>query len=199
MLLPEAKAIAEALLAEIQPFCERVEVAGSIRRCKPEVKDVEIVAVPLWTEEPDPADLFGEQKVRVNRLFAEWSQSCGIRWIKTGTPDIVDWHVKPDGKYWRGLLPSGLKLDLFLTEPGNFGLQYVIRTGSADFSRELVTWARDRAGTPAREGWLRDAAGEPIPTPTELSVFHALGLAWVWPSERVDGRSLKYGRDGNPL
>ena len=50
MKLETAKEIANDFLKLIRPFCLRAEIAGSIRREKPEVKDVEICAVPrdLW-------------------------------------------------------------------------------------------------------------------------------------------------------
>ena len=38
---------AEALRELLAPACARIEIAGSIRREKPKVKDVELVAVPL--------------------------------------------------------------------------------------------------------------------------------------------------------
>lgn len=41
--------IAEGLVCEFGPYCERVEIAGSIRRGKAEVGDIEIVAVPRFT------------------------------------------------------------------------------------------------------------------------------------------------------
>lgn len=46
MNLDYAKQIAEALIEELRPYCERISIAGSIRRGKQEVKDIEIVAVP---------------------------------------------------------------------------------------------------------------------------------------------------------
>lgn len=52
----KAKAIADRLLAQIGPYCERIEIAGSVRRGKPDVHDIEIVAVPKITE---MSDMFG--------------------------------------------------------------------------------------------------------------------------------------------
>jgi len=46
MNLTEAQRIAQIVKSELSPHCERIEIAGSIRRGKPEVKDIEIVAIP---------------------------------------------------------------------------------------------------------------------------------------------------------
>jgi DNA polymerase/3'-5' exonuclease PolX len=51
VVLPIAGRIVEAL----RPYCERIEIAGSLRREKPMVGDIEIVAIPRR-----PVDLFGE-------------------------------------------------------------------------------------------------------------------------------------------
>jgi len=45
MKLEEAKKIAEKYLNLLKPYCLRAEIAGSIRREKPEVKDIEIVCI----------------------------------------------------------------------------------------------------------------------------------------------------------
>lgn len=46
MELLKARAIAEKLVEKLAPYCERIEIAGSIRREKAEVKDIELVAIP---------------------------------------------------------------------------------------------------------------------------------------------------------
>jgi len=45
--LEEAKLLADKVLAVFEPFCERVAVAGSIRRGKAEVHDIDFVAKQL--------------------------------------------------------------------------------------------------------------------------------------------------------
>jgi DNA polymerase/3'-5' exonuclease PolX len=45
MQIAKATAIAERIKAELAPYTERIEIAGSVRRRKPEVKDIELVAV----------------------------------------------------------------------------------------------------------------------------------------------------------
>lgn len=186
MLLTRAEQIARALAGEMAPHCARVEIAGSIRRGCPQVKDIELVAIPVWKEEEVASGLFPEQE-RVN-LLHRWAKRAGITWIKPGTSQIVPWQPKPDGKYWRALLPTGIKLDLFIAEPENFGLIFAIRTGSAEFTTALVTRAKD-VGLPSMDGYLtRD--GERVATPEERDVFELLRLEWIDPGRRHSFGSL---------
>ena len=46
MYLKEAQAIANEVFYQIVPHCKRIEVAGSIRRQKAEVNDIDIVLIP---------------------------------------------------------------------------------------------------------------------------------------------------------
>lgn len=46
MELEKAKAIAEEVKAKLVPFCQRLEIAGSIRRGRPFPKDIDIVCIP---------------------------------------------------------------------------------------------------------------------------------------------------------
>lgn len=191
MRLVEARDIAESLAASMRPFCERVEIAGSIRREKEECRDIEIVAVPRWEEATDPTDLFGETVTRRNLLFREWKWTAqGIEWIKPGTDGIVAWDIKEDGKYWRGYLRSHrLKLDLFLATPDNFGAIYLIRTGSAEYSHALVTFAQ-RVGCKFDKGrFVR--YGKALCVPEEADVFEALGLVMPDPKDRIGVSAIR--------
>ena len=46
MQLEKAEKIARKYVDLLAPFCERIEIAGSTRRKKPEVGDIEIVCIP---------------------------------------------------------------------------------------------------------------------------------------------------------
>jgi len=46
MYLKEAQAIADEIFYQLILYCEKISIAGSIRRCKAEVKDVDIVLIP---------------------------------------------------------------------------------------------------------------------------------------------------------
>ena len=194
MLFSTAHAIAAELVAGFAPNCERVEIAGSLRRKRPEIKDIEIIAIPKFVEDPAhaPLVLFASDALPAprNALYDAIRKHADIRWIKPGTPDIVDWPIQPNGKYWRGFVqPAGIKLDLFLTTPDAWGAVFLIRTGSAQFSQAVATYAI-RRGMGLRATGVVDAAGQLIPTPEERDVFAALAIPWIDPSDRHDGRGL---------
>jgi hypothetical protein len=58
MQLIEAEQLAAELLPVLKPYCERIEVAGGVRRRKPEPHDLELVAKPLLVLNPG---LFGSE------------------------------------------------------------------------------------------------------------------------------------------
>jgi DNA polymerase/3'-5' exonuclease PolX len=201
MRLREAQKVAERLAGLMSPFCARVEIAGSVRRSCPEVKDVELVAVPRWEERPGLVPtLFAEEAERVN-LLHEWATTvaagAGVRWIKPGTPDVVDWAPKPEGKYWRALVEDSIKLDLFLASPENYGLIMAIRTGSAEFSQALMTYAKHRTPYHVEGGYLRDREGAVLETPEERDVFKALKVDYVLPKEQTGQHMVR--RAGRPM
>lgn len=173
----EALTIANTLLALLAPVCERIEIAGSLRRQKAEVGDVELVAIPRYEVE---RDLFGDEVARRSLLDAELRS-----W-----PPIRNTLAK-DGDRYKQFTWATMPIDLFLVTPETWGVLFAIRTGSADFAKWLVTpgWAGGAlpAGGTIQDGRLR-IHGYPIPTPDEVDLFTALSLPWVPPSERSAGR-----------
>ena len=213
MRLSEARGHAEWLQSLMRPYCRRIEIAGSIRRGADEVKDIELVAIPRWETKPGSAlSLFGTEPVRVNLLY-QWAQavtgpggklSGRLRWIKPGARDVIDWHIKEDGKYWRALM-SGIKLDIFLPHADNWGLIYLIRTGAREFSSAILGYAKQRSPYESEssyferknlkekpEGYLVErATGRRVVTPEERDVFDLLKLKYVEPHLRLGWQSIK--------
>src|SRR3990172_8017793 len=128
----QAREIAERLAAELSPGCERIAVAGSVRRGKPDVKDLEIVAVPKIVI---VADLFGNPTNAYSMLDAELIR-LGLHQLKGGE------------KYKQFLLPEGINLDLFITSREQWGWIFVLRTGHRDFNKWLVTPRRHGGALP---------------------------------------------------
>ena len=192
---PDAERLALQLREELRPYCRRIEIAGSIRRGCATVRDLELVAIPLW-EPRLAADAPEDAKPQLVNTLHEWATGkvCPVRWIKTGTPPevIVDWQIKPDGKYWRGITGNGIHLDLFLPGRDNWGWIYTVRTGSREFSTALAQRAAAQ-GMPADKGFLHrgEKTGPLIATPEEADVFRLLGLELVAPKDRTGEEALR--------
>jgi len=156
----EAKREADAVVELLAPHCERIEIAGSIRRKKSTIGDIEIVAIPK------PYDV---------GLFANGIAAVVDQWepVKGELPC----------KYTQRILPSGMKLDLFLATPDNWGLILAIRTGSAAFSHKVLASAWTGMGYKSDKGMLH-SGGMPVPVREEEHLFTMCGLKWVPPEER---------------
>jgi len=174
--LPDAERIAAAIVADLTPFCDRIQVAGSVRRRKEVVGDIEIVAIPRYR----PAGLFGD--CTANLLWEHLHASDAYRFTKGD-------HA--GGRYYQLVLPrhAGVQLDLFLALPDNWGLTLLVRTGSAAFSTAMLArWkrrhgiGRDQPGSV--DGRLVTREGRVVPTPEEVTVFQLLGLQPVPPERR---------------
>lgn len=184
MPLAEAQALAERLVSELQDVCEQITTAGSIRRQKATVGDLEIVCVPkieivmggLFEDQPEEADLLEA------RIWEMWEDGV----IK---PRIDKNGRRAVGKRYRRLLYHDVALDLFSPSAESYGAILAIRTGPAEYSHLFVTPRSQRGLMPdhlrMQEGALRyRVSGEVIPTPTEESFFAALGLPFLDPPAR---------------
>lgn len=160
MKLNDALSIAERIKASLAPHCERIEIAGSIRRKKSEVKDIEIVAIP----KPFETGLF-----------------------ESGIATVVNKWEKVKGelpcKYTQRILPDGIKLDLFFADRGNWGLIYAIRTGSADYSHKVLATGWVKLGYRSENGYLI-ANGKEIAILEEEDLFKRINIPYVNPELR---------------
>ena len=158
MTIQEAQKIAEKYLAELKPHCLRAEIAGSIRREKPEPKDIEIVCIPR-IETLD--DLEGFSKV-VNNLEKVKGE--------------------PTGKYTQRILPEGIKLDLFMATERNWGNIFLIRTGNWQFSKQIM-FRILRMGLKQKDGYLWQG-DKMLECKEEDDIFRLLNLVFIPPQNR---------------
>jgi DNA polymerase/3'-5' exonuclease PolX len=166
----EAFAIAEEALNLLRPHCERICIAGSIRRQRPEVKDCELVAIPKHL----PGGLFGDEP----------EVDPGFITVVNQWPSVKG---QPTGKYTQRVLPGGMTLDLFITDHDNWGYQLVLRTGSADFNRKKMLPALKAHGYAMDEGYIW-RAGQIVPTREETDLWALSGLPWFEPWAREVSR-----------
>ena len=163
MKYEDAIIIAERIKSEMAPYCERIEIGGSIRRKKPEVKDIEIIAIPKPYE-------YG--------LFEDGLASVVNKWQKV-KGEMIYGKVK----YTQRILPDGIKLDLFFAQPGNWGLIYAIRTGSATYSSIVLASSWVSRGYHSVDGFIH-SNGRKIETPEEEDLFKIANVKWVEPEMR---------------
>lgn len=195
--LADADWLAQEVVDLLAPFCTRIEVAGSIRRRKADVGDVEIVAIPKYDQRS--ADLFGEQFEDVDLLGEEVARLLDVGDLKP-RPD-KNGHVTVNGKS-RRLLYCGFALDLFTTDPDCWGCIYLLRTGPGEFNKQLVL-KQSSGGWLPRGFFFKDGRvwklpppydaslmeyAKPVPTPEEADVFRVLGYEYVSPEERGERR-----------
>lgn len=177
--LADAERIAEGLRQALALGCERIAVAGSIRRRKESVGDIELVAIPKMGSRPN---LFGEP-IEYNMLDDILARLA---------PDSLTRHpTKPANgarlkRFW--LTQHEITVELWLCRPDNWGNILAIRTGDADWSHLMVT-PRALGGLMPPD--LQQAQGIltryglPVPCPTEEAYFEALGIPWLDPERRT--------------
>ena len=105
--LAEALDVAANVVSALGPHCQKIDIAGSIRRQSPTIGDVEIVCLP------------DRSPLESTPLFAGgFAQVVGQWPTYKGTPA---------GRYTQRLLSCGLKLDLFMPHPDGYGLILAMR------------------------------------------------------------------------
>jgi DNA polymerase/3'-5' exonuclease PolX len=183
MELKTALCLAQEWVGLLRPSCERIEIAGSIRRRKPQVHDIELVAIPKY-EQGEAIDLFGTT-AQVNKLD-EILNSLHEQMKFTYKFSPSDRSANGE-KYKKLFTPEGIQIDLFIvTPPAQWGVLFTIRTGSDDFSHWLVT-KRKYGGAMPSDCESKNGAiwrnGKIVPTPEEKDLFDLCGV-WYEPSER---------------
>lgn len=132
MELKKARLIADGIVTRLRLWCERIEIAGSSRREKPEVGDIEICAIPKKIK----CDFFGG---------LAYDPGFNKAVFRLGTP--IKGMLGEDFKYAQleiNHLYGKINLDLFVLTPDNWGWLFAVRTGSADFSHNVLAkgWAK---------------------------------------------------------
>lgn len=160
--LVQAEKLARKILDALRPGCQRIEIAGSIRRRKAQIGDIEIVAI---------------EAQGLDEIISGLVDAGKLSRIKNG----------PKYKQFDVCAVPGLKLDLFLPDEYTWGVIFTIRTGSAEFSHNLVTQK-------SKGGWLPDdlqvdkgrirRGDKALDTPEEKDVFGLLGW-YVEPEQRT--------------
>ena len=157
MELESAKKIADVVIKRLSPYCQRIEVAGSIRRRKAIVHDIYIVLIPS-----DAWNLEGEV-LALARPF----------------------QPKLSGEKLKRFDCNGAQVDLYYADEKTWATLLLIRTGSKENNIRLCSRAKEIGWHLAASGdGLFNETGKRIAGDSELSIYNALGLRWQEPEER---------------
>ena len=153
----EARSLAERVVDVISPLARRVEVAGSLRRNRDLVHDVDIVVIPIPMAFPN---------VIANELIRE----LGAKIIRSG-PKILT--VTFDGK----------QVDLYSASDQDWGINLLRWTGSKEHNVKLCNRALSMGMRLAVSRGL-EKDGKVIAARTEEEIFAALKMPYIPPEER---------------
>lgn len=193
----------------------RAEIKGSVARELEVVGDIEICAIPgsLERSKMGQAGLFGDHVESVSsvwQVLEDMRQEGRLVPIKPSTGalkaevedgdevvKVAEGVFRPVDSRWEKkatdnpralkvfLVKPGVIVDVYLPTPETWGVIATLRTGSAEFSRGLVTFWRDPAhGRRISDGRMFDRACA-LDTPEERDVFRVAGLQWVEPRDRL--------------
>ena len=146
---------------------DRVEVAGSFRRARETVGDLDLLVTSK-----DPGSVFD--------TFSALALVAEVK-MRGETKETV-------------LLQGGLQVDLRVVKPEEFGAALQYFTGSKDHNVHLRSRARDRGLKVNEYGVFRDE--ERVAGATEEDVYAALGLAWIPPELREDRGEIELAARG---
>jgi DNA polymerase (family X) len=173
ILLSRAQNIAEQIVGALRshPAAERVEAAGSLRRMTDSVKDLDIIAT-------------AEDPVALAAALAELP--------------LIEAVLSSGEAGARVLTHSGMKVDLKVVEPDQFGNVLQHFTGSKAHNVALRESAVRRGLHVSEYGILDDETGETLRCATEEEVYERLGLAWIPPELREGRGELEAALPGGP-
>ena len=178
--LGDARPLADDVLDHLreQEAVAQAEVAGSIRRWRDTIGDVDVLVA-------------AESGERVVDAFVEWPAAA----------DVIE-----AGEHKASVRVDGIRVDLRVVVPGEFGAALQYFTGSKDHNVELRNIAIDR-GLKMNEYGVFDVSGvddpdadqrvgERVAGETEASMYAALELPLVAPEIREGTGEVDAAREG---
>jgi len=179
---PRAAAIevCRIFVAMLTPYCSRLVVAGSLRRRKSEVGDIEILYIPKFTTEPD--GLFDSK--RVNLVDRQLAGLLEIRTIEKRCNSLGSETWGDRNKLARHVA-SQIPVDFFQASDSNWFNYLVCRTGSAENNTRIASAAQAKGWKwhPYGAGFT-DQEGSQVAVQSEQDVFHLAGLPYLEPWQR---------------
>jgi len=178
--LARAQVIADLVQGQLATLCVQLQVAGSIRRRRPEVGDLDLVLLPR----PGQAEAIKARCRQKCAVVREGEQNCIYRLPASPEqalrePPELGWQIDL-------FFARPTQRDLLGEEPGNFGSLLLCRTGSKEHNIFLIEHAKalDEGLTWNPYRGVVNQKGQVIASETEEAIFTALKLPFVRPEDR---------------
>jgi DNA polymerase (family 10) len=159
LLLHDADELIADLLGRLRdaPGVRRIEPAGSLRRRKPTIGDLDLLAAV-----DDPAAVIARLDAlkEVDKVLAAGTDKTSI------------------------VLAEGPRVDLMVCTPAAWGTHLVHFTGSAEHNIALRGMALDRGLSLSEKGWKVIEDGSLLLDAEEADVYERLGMPWIAPELR---------------
>ncbi|SMO58456.1 DNA polymerase (family 10) [Fodinibius sediminis] len=172
ILLAEALEISEMMLNELekQKSILRLEVAGSIRRKKETIGDIDILATADSGEWASIADFFTSME-SVTKVIARGETKSSV---------IVEHHDR--------------QVDLRLIEEDAWGAALLYFTGSKEHNIQLRKIAKDKGFKISEYGMFTVDDDEKVAGKTEEELYDQLGMQWIPPEMRENNGEIELAR-----
>jgi len=167
ILLSEAREIADMILSAL-PDTVQAQPAGSLRRGKETIGDIDILAI-------------GEGSAQAMEAF------CSM-------PEVDEVLLSGETKS-SVLLKSGVQADLRVVPEESFGAALQYFTGSKQHNVRLRARARERGWT-VNEYGLFDEKEKRLAGADEAEIYEKLGLQWIPPELREDAGEIEAAERG---
>lgn len=174
--------IANGLMDFMRPHCEDgfLTFAGSLRRGKTEVGDVEILYVPKFGDIKKPGEMFCS---RGNLADDFLNQLLGVKLEKR--PNVNGGFSWGNENKLALHKATRMPLDLFATTKERWWVSLVIRTGPKEFNISLIQNARKRGLQLHAYGVFTELdSGAAIYPKSEREVLELAGMPWIEPKDR---------------
>jgi len=182
MMLPSGHTLSAA--------CVKWEIAGSIRRNKPLVGDIEIIFVPVLRAVPSPQLELGMGLPTAPVMVSVMDERLDELMRK----GILAMRPSVSGSTMCGPLvkllvhvPTGIPIDFFACTAQGWWTTLVSRTGGKASNTELA-WRANRLGyrwNPGGAGFTRLADGLEFPILSEEEAFQFVGMPCLPPDQRA--------------
>jgi DNA polymerase (family 10) len=171
MPLGMALPLADDLVAGLRrlPEVRRAEAAGSVRRRKDTIGDIDILVTS-----PKPA--------KVMATFVALPQAAEV--LEHGETKAAIRHRE------------GIQVDLRVVETECFGAALVYFTGSKQHNIRIREMAVKRGLKMSEYGVFREKTGRRVAGATEEDVYAAIGLPWIPPELREDAGEIEAAQRG---